>query len=29
MGVSIIQIAPHNMPDTIYILPVSFYIAEI
>lgn len=24
VGVSIIQIAPHNMPDTIFIIPVSF-----
>ena len=24
VGVSIIQIAPHNIPDTIFIIPVSF-----
>lgn len=28
VGVSIIQIAPHTMPDTIFIIPVSFFISE-
>jgi hypothetical protein len=28
VGVSIIQIAPHTMPDTIFIIPVSFFVSE-